>query len=229
MRSLVRFLSLLALAALIVPASASAAKKPKPAAWAAKHKLKGAWKAKDADRDGLKNLKEFKLGTNPRKADSDRDGLKDGDEVTSGNNPLKADSDADGVKDGAEHAGVVTAFDGETITIRQFNGPKLTAQVDAACSDDEPIADDSVADDEDSVDDGFVDVTEEEWVEDDFTAEAATFAGDEESLDLGDDDVTADDSAASCDIADVEKGDVLRSAEVEKVDGATVVVALEIA
>ena len=65
--------------------------------------------------------------TDPRKADSDRDGLKDGDEVTSGNDPRKADTDRDGVKDGAEHAGVVTAFDGETITIRQFNGPKLVA------------------------------------------------------------------------------------------------------
>ena len=228
MRRLIRFLSVLALAALVVPASASAGKKPKPAAWAAKHKLKGAWKAKDADRDGLKNLKELKLGTNPRKADSDRDGLKDGDEVTSANHPLKADSDADGVKDGAEHAGVVTAFDGETITIKQFNGPKLTAVVDGSC-DDEPVADDSVADDEESVDDGFVETTDDEWVPDDFTAEAAAFTGEEETLDLGDDDVTADDSTAGCDIADVQKGDVLRSAEIEKVDGATVVVAVELA
>jgi hypothetical protein len=226
MRSLVRFLSVLALAALVVPATASAAKRPKPAAWAAKHKLKGAWKAKDADRDGLKNLKEFKLGTDPRRADSDRDGLKDGDEIISANNPLKADSDGDGVKDGAEHAGVVTAFDGETITIKQFNGPKLTAQVDGAC-DDSPVADDAVAEGEESVDDGFVDTTDDEWVEDDFTAEAAAFDGEEETLDLGEDEVTADE--ASCDIADVEKGDVLRSAEVEKIDGETVVVAVEIA
>ncbi len=227
MRSLVRFLSVLALAALVVPASASAAKKPKPAAWAAKHKLKGAWKTKDADRDGLKNLKEFKLGTDPRKADSDRDGLKDGDEVTSTNNPLKADSDADGVKDGAEHAGVVTAFDGEKITIKQFNGPKLTALLDGSC-DDEPVADDSDFDDEESIDDGFVDTTgDDEWVPDDFTAEAAAFTGEEETLDLGDEDVSADD--AGCDIADVEKGDVLRSAEVEKVDGETFVVAVELA
>jgi hypothetical protein len=228
MRSLVRFLSVIAFAALVVPGSAAAAKKPKPAAWAAKHKLKGAWKAKDADRDGLKNLKEFKLGTDPRKADSDRDGLKDGDEVTSANHPLKADSDGDGVKDGAEHAGVVAAFDGETITIRQFNGPKLTAQVDGACSDDEPFAEDSVADEEESIDDGFVETTDDEWIPD-FTAEAAAFTGDEETLDLGDEDVTAEDAATDCDIADVEKGDVLRSAEVEKIDGATVVVALEIA
>ncbi len=230
MRRLIRFLSVIALAALVVPASASAAKKPKPAAWAAKHKLKGAWKANDADRDGLKNLKEFKLGTNPRKADSDRDGLKDGDEITSANNPLKADTDGDGVKDGAEHAGVVTAFDGETVTIRQFNGPKLTAFLDAAAEcgaddDEDAIADDSVADDEDTVDDGFVDVTAEEWVEDDFTVETAAFEGDEEEIDLGDDeDLDTEDSG--CDLAD---GDVLQSAEIERVDGETFVVAFELA
>src|SRR5829696_4202396 len=231
MRSLVRFLSVVALAALIAPSSASAAKKPKPAAWAAKHKLRGAWRAKDADRDGLKNLKEFALGTNPRKADSDRDGLKDGDEVTSGNDPRKADSDGDRVKDGAEHAGVVTAFDGETVTIRQFNGPKLTATL-GACDSDDAIADDAAADDEEGFDDGFVPVDAGEWVEDadDFSAAAAAFEGDEEVLDLGDsDDATADDAAAGCDLADLAKGDVLRSAEIERVDGETYLVAVELA
>ena len=125
MRSLFRTLGAVALAALVtlIPASAaSAAKKPKPAAFAAKYHLKGSWRTKDADGDGLKNLKEFKLGTNPKKADSDRDGLKDGDELTSGNDPLDSDTDGDGIKDGAEHAGTVTAFDGTTITINQFNG-----------------------------------------------------------------------------------------------------------
>src|SRR5690242_5953317 len=136
MRSLFRTLGAVALAALVtlIPAAAaSAAKKPKPAGFAAKYHLKGSWKAKDTDRDGLKNLKEFKLGTNPTKADTDRDGLKDGDELASGNDPLDADTDGDGVKDGAEHAGTVTAFDGETITIRQFNGGKVTATLDTDC------------------------------------------------------------------------------------------------
>ena len=136
MRNLVRTISAIALAALVVlvPAAAASAKKPKAAAWAKKHDLKGAWRAKDADKDGVKNLAEYKLGTDPRKADTDKDGLKDGDEVESGNDPLDADTDGDGTKDGAEHAGVVTAFDGETITIRQFKGPKITATVDEALS-----------------------------------------------------------------------------------------------
>lgn len=205
MRRLIRLFVVFALAVLVVPAAASAGTKSKPAAWAAKHKLKGAWKAKDTDRDGLKNLKEFKLRTNPRKADTDRDGLKDGDEVTSSNNPLKPDTDGDGVKDGAEHAGVVTEFDGETVVLRQFSGPKLTAVLD--CGDD-AFADDSVAEDEeeDFGDEGF-DEGDESWEEDDFTAESSSYRTDDE-----------------CDLAE---GDVLKSAEFERIDGETLLVAFE--
>jgi hypothetical protein len=226
----IRIFSVLALAALVAPAAASAAKKPKPAAWAAKHKLNGAWRAKDADRDGLKNLQEFKLGTDPRKADSDRDGLKDGDEVASSNNPRKADTDRDGVKDGAEHAGVVTAFDGKTITIRQFSGPKLVASFDADCGSDEAIADDSAADDVDAgLDDGYVEVEDEgDWVDegDDVTAEASRVDPEETVIDFADEDVTAEDSAAGCDIG---VGDVLRSAEVERAEGVLYLIGLELA
>jgi hypothetical protein len=218
MRILVRTLSALALAAVVAPlpvTAASAAKKPKAASWAKKHKLSGGWRAKDADRDGLKNLAEYKLGTHPRKADSDRDGLKDGDEVKSGNDPRKADTDGDGVKDGAEHAGVVTAFDGGRITIRQFNGGKISAAVDADCGD--ATADDS------SADDGVAETDEGEWGEDDFgdDASAAGVDEDETEVELGED--------AGCDLAGVENGDVLTSAELETRDGQTYVVAVEVA
>src|SRR6478609_2595363 len=140
-------LALVALFSLISVSAASAKAKPKVEAFAAKHHLTGSWKGKDADKDGLKNLKEFKLGTDPRKADTDKDGLNDGDELTSGNNPLKADTDRDGVKDGAEHAGVVTAFDGERVTIREFATCKtVTATLDTDCTsavseDEDPGAD----------------------------------------------------------------------------------------
>ncbi|MDX1998703.1 MAG: Ig-like domain-containing protein [Thermoanaerobaculia bacterium] len=61
----------------------------------------------DADGDGLDNLAEFGLGTDPRDADSDGDGIFDGEEVVAGadgfvTNPLLADSDGDGVPDGLE-------------------------------------------------------------------------------------------------------------------------------
>jgi hypothetical protein len=57
----------------------------------------------DPDADGLTNLQEFKLNTDPQLADSDGDGLKDGDEQnTHHTDPLKKDTDGDGLSDGAE-------------------------------------------------------------------------------------------------------------------------------
>lgn len=58
--------------------------------------------AEDPDRDGLTNLQEFQLGTNPTLADTDSDGLSDGDEVTRGTSPLLRDTDGDGISDGLE-------------------------------------------------------------------------------------------------------------------------------
>jgi hypothetical protein len=187
-----RKLGLAALVALLTltPVSAASAKS-KVEAFASKHHFKGAWKAKDVDKDGLKNLKEFKLGTDPRKADTDRDGLRDGDELASGNDPRKADTDGDGVKDGLEHAGVVTAFDGATITFREFaTGKKVTATLDTDCTpalvedEEEPVADDS--DVEDVEGDG--ELFQDEPVEDE---------------------------DGDCEDAELEKGVVLKSAELE--------------
>jgi hypothetical protein len=199
----------------------ASAKKAKPAAWAKKHRLTGAWKTKDADRDGVKNLAEFKLGTDPRRADSDRDGLKDGDELKSGNDPLDPDTDGDRIKDGAEHAGVVTRFDGETITIRQFKGGLLKATLaeDAACGS-SADADDSSADDENYDD--------EDWSDDDddFLARAASFGDDEDDGDFGEDEYADDSAYEDCDTDAIEPGTVLQSTEIERSGGRTFVVAL---
>lgn len=43
----------------------------------------------DLDNDGLTNLEETELGTNPKKADTDGDGFDDGVEVEGGFDPLK--------------------------------------------------------------------------------------------------------------------------------------------
>ena len=190
-----RNLGLVALVALLtlVPVSVATAK-TKVEAFAAKHQLKGTWKSKDADKDGLKNLKEFKLGTNPRKADSDKDGLRDGDELLSGNNPLKADTDGDKVKDGKEHAGVVTAFDGATITFRELaTGKTVTATLDTECTpalteDEDVTADDS----------GF-----------DEDVEEGEFFQEEDDLDVDEDEGCDDDDA-------LEKGVVFQSAELDE-------------
>ena len=57
----------------------------------------------DMDGDGLSNVQEATLGTDPMKADTDGDGLTDAAEVNShGTNPLLADTDGDGLTDGAE-------------------------------------------------------------------------------------------------------------------------------
>jgi cysteine-rich repeat protein len=56
----------------------------------------------DDDGDGLSNLTEFELGTNPDARDTDRDGLEDGDEVSRGTFPTAKDSDRDGLDDGLE-------------------------------------------------------------------------------------------------------------------------------
>ena len=57
----------------------------------------------DPDTDGLDNLSEQNLHTDPHNPDSDGDGATDGDEVnTHGTEPLDEDSDDDGLLDGFE-------------------------------------------------------------------------------------------------------------------------------
>jgi len=66
----------------------------------------------DSDRDGLSDIQERKIGTDPNNPDTDGDGLKDGDEDTNHNgiyepnrgemNPLATDTDNDGLNDGME-------------------------------------------------------------------------------------------------------------------------------
>src|SRR3989344_3097967 len=57
----------------------------------------------DDDRDGLTNVQEEQLGTNPNEVDSDGDGVTDSDEIQIfGTNPLNADTDGDGYSDGIE-------------------------------------------------------------------------------------------------------------------------------
>lgn len=59
----------------------------------------------DSDGDGLSDIEETELGTDPLRADTDRDGLSDGEEVaTHGTSPTNADTDGDGDNDGYEVA-----------------------------------------------------------------------------------------------------------------------------
>ena len=59
----------------------------------------------DRDDDGLCDLREGEIGTDPEDPDSDGDGLGDAIEDAGPTDPLDADTDDDGVADGAEVAG----------------------------------------------------------------------------------------------------------------------------
>jgi hypothetical protein len=57
----------------------------------------------DNDSDGLSNLEEFLVSTNPLESDTDSDGLNDGNEINvHGSNPTLSDTDNDGLSDGQE-------------------------------------------------------------------------------------------------------------------------------
>ena len=57
----------------------------------------------DLDEDGLNNLEEYKLHTNPLERDTDYDGLTDYDEINETlTNPILYDTDEDGLSDGDE-------------------------------------------------------------------------------------------------------------------------------
>jgi Tol biopolymer transport system component len=58
--------------------------------------------AVDQDADGLSDVDELRLGTNPTLVDTDGDGLWDGNEQRAGSNPLVTDTDGDTLSDGRE-------------------------------------------------------------------------------------------------------------------------------
>ena len=88
-----------------VDAATPEAKKPSLSAWNRANHLSGvnAGPKADPDHDGATNLREFRLGLNPRKRDTDRDGLIDGREIFKYHTSAKRkDTDGDGLSDGNE-------------------------------------------------------------------------------------------------------------------------------
>ncbi len=56
----------------------------------------------DSDKDGLGDIAEIRLGTDPHNADTDGDGISDGAEISIKTNPLAKDTDGDGIPDSTE-------------------------------------------------------------------------------------------------------------------------------
>jgi chitodextrinase len=74
--------------------------------WETAHGLNSALNDRngDLDSDGLSNIAEYALDTNPNNADTDGDGLPDSQELILGTNPIIADTDGDSLPDGWEAA-----------------------------------------------------------------------------------------------------------------------------
>src|SRR5258708_33906975 len=96
-----------------------------PDAWESTHGLNPN-DASDAglgpDGDGLTNLQEYKLGTDPHNADSDSDGIRDGLEVARGTDPLNPQSINITVYADATLGS--SNYDGYAATIVNGHGPK---------------------------------------------------------------------------------------------------------
>jgi hypothetical protein len=155
-----------ALLAAILPAAAMARGKDSnrdriPDRWERTHglSLKVKQAKRDQDRDGMRNLAEYRNGTDPRDADSDDDGLKDGRELRHGNDPTDDDSDDDGVEDGDENSGKIDSFDPTTkvLTISLAKGGTISALVtdrtELDCESAKPVATSSHSDDDEGDDD----------------------------------------------------------------------------
>ncbi|BCU75564.1 hypothetical protein [Luteolibacter sp. LG18] len=81
----------------------------------------------DTDGDGLDNVEEGTLGTNPALVDTDGDGLSDYEEVRNRlTNPLVADTDGDGLSDGVEVLNGTNPLDVTDPVTKDTDGDGLT-------------------------------------------------------------------------------------------------------
>ena len=123
--------------------------------------------AKDRNNDRIPDRWEKKhnlsLEVKQNRRDQDHDGLTNRGEYRSDSDPRNADSDDDGTEDGDENAGVITAFDGTTLTIDLYGGGSITGAVDESTEvkcgkecgrdDEDESGDDDGTDDQGSDDD----------------------------------------------------------------------------
>ena len=90
--------------------------------------------ALDTDGDGIPDVRENELGTDPTQADSDQDGVSDQDEIDAGTKPDDPDSDGDGLSDGDETSWgsdpLVIDTDGDTLLDgAEVHGREIDGQI----------------------------------------------------------------------------------------------------
>jgi hypothetical protein len=90
-------------------------------------------KGKDSDRDGMPNSWEkahgLKVHAYDARADKDHDGLKNLAEYKLGTDPQNVDSDGDGIDDGQDVGGKVDSFTGGVLTVLLPDGSKVSGKV----------------------------------------------------------------------------------------------------
>jgi hypothetical protein len=206
-RLLTALIAVVALA--LVPASAMAKDRNHdklPDKWEKRHHLSlhHNQARRDQDKDGLRNLAEFRQQTDPRDDDSDEDGIEDGDEHKFGHDASDEDGDNDGVDDGDENAGTVKSFAGGVLTITLAKGGEVSGAVtdatDIECGNDDDQGDDHG--DDDSGDD---------HQGDDRIARASHDGDGNDESDSG--------SGTACTSAALKTGAIVKEAELELKDG----------
>jgi gliding motility-associated-like protein len=123
----------------------------------------------DDDGDGVEDIDEISLGTDPLNEDSDNDGLIDGDEIAKGCDPLDPDSDNDGVLDGTDdfplNPNESRDTDGDGLSDdqekEQGTNPKNPDTDGDGISDGDEVAGGSIPSDPDSDNDGALDGEDE--------------------------------------------------------------------
>ncbi|MHC4414902.1 MAG: right-handed parallel beta-helix repeat-containing protein [Planctomycetota bacterium] len=84
----------------------------------------------DDDNDGVSDIDEASLGSDPFDADTDDDGLGDGQELDRGTDPVDADTDDDGLSDSAEIAVCTDPLDPDTDDDGASDGDEIDAGSD---------------------------------------------------------------------------------------------------
>ncbi|MCU1350872.1 MAG: Replicase polyprotein 1a [Acidimicrobiales bacterium] len=93
---------------------------------------------RDADKDGLTNVAEFRKGGNPRSSDSDHDGIKDGREHLVKGKLAGFDANHNGRRDGLDdedHDGVDNEHDGDGVcATTPATAPRVSRHGDDDCT-----------------------------------------------------------------------------------------------